>query len=258
MIFDSHIHTKFSTDSTMSIEDVLLTARKNNIGIVVTEHIDLDYPIQDKFRCDIPKYFKEYEKYKGKDFGIGIEIGLGIDILDENENLAKNNNFDFILGSIHTVDKIDIYSEYSKITNLSKKEYFNKYLEYMLKCVTITNNFDSLSHIDYLSRYAPFKNTELILSEHKDIIAEIFLTLLNKGKVIELNSARLNGLSSQKALLDIISLYKDLGGKYLTIGSDAHTPNAISRNFKTALEILENLNLKGVYFKERKINIFDR
>ena len=47
-------------------------------------------------------------------------------------------------------------------------------------------------------------------------------------------------------------LFNELGGKCITVGSDAHDPSAIGANFKTAGEIAQLCNLKVVYFKNRK------
>lgn len=43
MFFDSHIHTQFSADSTMSAEEALRAAAKQGIGLVFTEHVDFSY-----------------------------------------------------------------------------------------------------------------------------------------------------------------------------------------------------------------------
>ena len=40
MIFDSHMHTKFSADSDMLATDALARARSLNLGVVFTEHFD--------------------------------------------------------------------------------------------------------------------------------------------------------------------------------------------------------------------------
>ncbi|GAB6169426.1 histidinol phosphate phosphatase [Clostridium carnis] len=255
MIFDSHMHSKFSTDSNMKITDAISTAKEKNLGIIITDHMDLDYPSLNEFKFHVPSYFKEYENYRCHSLCLGIEIGLAESTLIENEQLTSSYNFDFVLGSIHNVNNMDIYLDYVK-TNYSKRELIQYYLENMLNCIKLYNNFDSLSHIDYLCRYTSFENNEIDVTLYKDILSEIFKTLLSKNKVIELNTARLNNKTSRDSLLEIYKLYKDLGGKYVTLGSDAHTLNSIGRNFNVAQDMISILNLKGVYFKDRNIQLF--
>ncbi len=254
MIFDSHMHSKFSTDSDMNILDAIAVGKEKNIGIIITDHMDLDYPIIDEFKFDIPSYFDEYEKYRSDKVKLGIEIGLTTNTVLENEKIAKSYDFDFVLGSIHAVRGLDIYEEYVH-QGYNKKEFFTYYFEDMLKCVQLHDNFDALSHIDYPCRYCKFDNKEILVSEFKDILSEILITLINKGKVLELNTTRLHIPEANKALRDIYKLYRDLGGKYITLGSDAHSHLKINNNFDLALEFIEDLGLKGVYFNKRKMEL---
>ena len=40
MIFDSHMHTKFSADSQMTATEAINKATSLNLGVVFTEHFD--------------------------------------------------------------------------------------------------------------------------------------------------------------------------------------------------------------------------
>ncbi len=52
---------------------------------------------------------------------------------------------------------------------------------------------------------------------------------------------------------EILSLYRDLGGEIITIGSDAHSPEFIGYKYKEAEKSLCKLGFKYIYiFKERK------
>ena len=64
MLFDTHLHTKFSADSDMLLTDAIQSAEKQNIGLVVTEHLDFDYPGEDLFKFDPIKYMNEYLPYR--------------------------------------------------------------------------------------------------------------------------------------------------------------------------------------------------
>lgn len=255
MIFDTHMHTTFSSDSKMSIEQVIQASNSLNIGVCITEHMDLDYAIKNEFRFDVPKYFEAYNKYRSDSLLLGIEIGMAESTLSENESLGINYDFDYILGSIHTVDNTDIFNTlHSK--DLPNEYFYKRYYENMLHCVEKYNNFDSLGHIDYIYRYSPFPNNEINIKPYKEIVEAIFLNLIKKDKAIEINTRRLSNADSIKALLETYRFYKELGGRYVTIGSDAHAPSAIGNNIKEALMIAEKLSLKPVYYKSRKIHYF--
>ena len=255
MIFDTHMHTIFSSDSKMSISEVINTSKSLNLGVCLTEHMDLDYPEENEFKCDIPRYLETYSNYRSASLLLGIEIGMTQNTLLENEATANKYDFDYILGSIHTVDGLDIYNTLNN-NKPPSDDFYKRYYENMLYCVENYNNFDSLGHIDYLFRYAPFPNNEININPYKEIVEAIFLNLIKKDKAIEINTRRLSNPASLQALLETYKFYKELGGRYVTIGSDAHTPSAIGNNIKEALMLAEQLSLKPIYYKSRKINYF--
>lgn len=252
MIFDSHIHTKFSTDSNMNIENAISTAKTKNLGLIITDHMDLDFYNGKDFRFDVNEFFNTYEIYRSNNLKLGVELGLSEKFLDQNTKISTSYDFDFILGSIHSINGTDIYYELLNNTP-SKKDFFIGYFNNMLNCVKLYDSFDSLSHIDYPSRYCSFDNKEIILEDNKDTISEIFKTIISKGKVIELNTNRLNSKEAIDTIMEIYKLYHDLGGRYVTIGSDSHIKENIGKNFDVAFNIIDTLNLKAVYYNKRKI-----
>ena len=57
----------------------------------------------------------------------------------------------------------------------------------------------------------------------KPIITKILKIVIQDGKGIEINtSSRRYGLKDSTPSRDILKLYKELGGKIITIGSDSH------------------------------------
>lgn len=252
MFFDCHVHSTFSTDSNMYIEDALKSAREKNLGIIVTDHMDINYPIEGSFVFDCKSYFLEYEKYRSNSFLIGIELGLRDDCIEENRTLIEKYPFDYVIGSIHVVDGIDIFQP-SFYENREKRDSYLHYLNYMYKCIKECDFIDSLGHINYVTRYARYEDTELYYNDFKEIIDEILKLVAQREKAIEINTRRLENKITAKNMLDVLKRFKELGGKYVTIGSDAHNINSIGTNFDIAKEIAELSNLKIVYFKNRKI-----
>ena len=52
MLFDTHMHCDYSCDSHMQFADAIAAAKQANIGMIVTEHWDYDYPTNpDAFLC---------------------------------------------------------------------------------------------------------------------------------------------------------------------------------------------------------------
>lgn len=251
-MFDCHVHTSFSSDSEMNIEEAVKKSKEDNIGVIVTDHIDLKYPVKGEFIFNIKDYFNTYMKYRCKNILIGIELGMRTDCFKENEKIIKENNFDCVIGSIHVVDNMDIYEPefYEKKT---KKESYMRYFEDMLECINMSPSIDVLGHIDYIARYGRYDDKELYYNEYSEIIDEILKKIIQKGILLELNTKRIVSKSIVENLKRIYERYGELGGKFITIGSDAHDEASIGNNFNAAKEIGEFCNLKIVYLKNRKI-----
>jgi len=251
-MIDSHIHTEFSDDSEMKFEHALMQSRKIGIGMTFTEHLDLKFPPNIDNIFDIDKYFNDYEKYKNSKLMLGIEIGMQENCLEENREIASKYPFDYVIGSIHVANGEDIY--YPKFYDRkTKKEAFEQYFQDMAACVKQYEFIDSLGHIDYISRYATYDDKEINYHEFKESINDVLKTIVHSEKVIEINTRRLGDKGAYNNLVNIYKAYNQMGGKYVTIGSDAHYAEDIGKNFKNALDLCQICNLKPVYFIKRKM-----
>ena len=123
----------------------------------------------------------------------------------------------------------------------------------MLAVIKQAEYFDVLAHIDYISRYIDVSDPYIRLAEHGEILEELFKELLNNGKILELNTKLLFKQEAVIALEKLYQLYYDLGGRYVTLGSDAHHASDIAKNFQQAIGILEKCQLRTVSFLERKM-----
>ncbi|MCR3761084.1 histidinol phosphate phosphatase [Clostridium felsineum] len=252
MIFDTHIHTLFSTDSKMEINEAIDAANKKNIGMIITEHIDFNYPVKGKFVFDIDKYFKDYYKYRSDKVLLGVEIGMGEEIKDQNREINKNYDFDYVLGSIHLLGGKDLY-EKDMYKNSDKREVFETYFETMLASLSCHTYINSLAHIDYISRYATYKDPEIYYNEYSDYIDEVLKFIVDREIAFEINTRRIGKKEICDNLIPIYKRYRELGGRFVTIGSDSHNKESIGANFENAFKIAESCNLKPVYFEKRNI-----
>ena len=249
MLFDSHMHTCFSTDSQMLIDEAIARSQELNIGITITEHMDLNYPGPLPFIFDVNQYFAEYNKYRSDNVLLGIEIGMRSDCLAENCQLVETYPFDYVIGSVHVVDNIDIYtSDFYQGRN--KQEVYRQYFNAMLQCVTCYDGIHSLGHIDYIARYARYADPEVYYSEFREHIDEILIVLARKGKALEINTRRLVSKEAIEILMPIYRRFYEVGGRSVTIGSDAHRVTEIGRGLAEGLEIADRCELKVVYFKD--------
>ena len=79
--------------------------------------------------------------------------------------------------------------------------------------------------------------------------------VLATDTVMELNTRRLNDGQTAIELMPIYKRYHDMGGRYITLGSDAHNINAIGINFGIARDFADSIGLKIVTFCQREIEL---
>lgn len=250
-MFDSHIHTTFSTDSNMNIEAAIKRAEELNLGLIITEHMDVNYPYKNKFTFNHNEYFKQYSKYISPNLLLGIELGMRMDCIEENRILAQKYPFDFVLGSVHLVDNIDIYGE-AFYKNKNKVQSYEKYFKYMIDCLKTHSFIDSLGHIDYIARYAIYEDSEIYYEDFAVYIDEVLKTAILNNTVLEINTRRFNKIEVIDNLKKIYKRYYELGGRLVTLGSDSHKIQDIGSHFPLAKNVADSCNLKPVYFKARK------
>ena len=252
MIFDSHSHTSFSADSDMTAEDALKAARARGLGIVFTEHLDVDFPGELDFSFDPAAYWKQYEPLRGDNLHLGIEVGMQAGTAEASRAFVTRAPFDFVIGSVHLLRGIDIY-EKECFEGREKDELYREYFRTMAEMIACHDFIDVLGHIDYIARTAPYENPELSYGAFADEIDAVLRTAVAQGVVLELNTRRLGSRRALKELAPIYARYHELGGRYVTLGSDAHGADAIGANFAAAEDFARAMGLSIVTFFARKM-----
>lgn len=238
MLFDTHLHTKFSADSKMSIEDAILSAKQQNIGLVLTEHLDYDFPGDDIYEFNPQQYFQEYSSYQSKTLYLGVEVGMQEHTLIQSKKFVESAPFDQVICSLHLLDGKDLFYE-SCYTENKHTVYLN-YLNTMIKLIKQHEFANILGHVDYICRYAPYAKKDICYEEFHDTIDTLWQTIIDKGIVPELNTRRFDNSNNISILLKLYEHYAMLGGKYVSIGSDAHKPENIALPLKKLMHYLIN------------------
>ena len=257
MLFDSHMHCDYSTDSSMNISEAIRAARKANVGMIVTEHWDYDYPTNPyAFLFDVDDYFKQFNVYRSESILLGIEVGMQKHIVTKDAALIKAHPFDCVIASMHCVNGRDLY-EPNSYKGLTKAEALQEFLEDSIANVRLYSDFDIFGHIDYISRYMPYEDQELYYEEFPALWDELFKLLIDGGKVLEINTRRLDSLKAVETLEVLYQRYQELGGRYISLGSDAHYKEHVGRRMAVAKKMADNANLVPVYFQDRKMKIME-
>lgn len=238
---DYHVHSKWSPDSSMETLSILEMCRENQIlDIAFTDHVDLFFPKKTNLGFDIPAYQKEIYKlrkyYNDITMLAGIEVGANQSNIQETEAFLQKHRFDFVIASIHTSDGFSFCNKM-----MSEKKSFETIMNsYFQEMVFVTENlptFQVLGHFDYLLRYHPISHEEFL--SHESQIRQVLHNLVKKNHGLEINTKGWNDEKQSVTMQTILSWYKELGGHYLTIGSDSHSMNQLGKNFDKALYMIK-------------------
>ena len=261
---DYHMHSSNSGDCDTPMKDMIESAISHGLSeICFTDHMDLDFQILEElpkgtFDLDIPTYHNEvlsYQKeYQDKiTIKYGIELGLQSHLVSENANVIKSNDFDFVIGSIHLVDKKDPYYPYLW-ADANEYDIIRRFFELTLENVRLFDDFDVLGHLDYIVRYAPSGAPDYSYEVYKDVIDEILKVLVGKGKGLDLNTkaALFKGGAETNPSKEILKRFHELGGRIITFGSDAHVPVGIASSFDRAVTIAKECGFQEYYTFEKR------
>lgn len=254
MLFDSHIHTEFSADSEMKAAEALAIAEKQGIGLVFTEHLDADFIAKDgkAFTFAPHAYWQAYSHWRGETLRLGVEIGMRESTRDFSEEFSCRVPFDMIICSQHLVDDIDIYyPDYYE--GKSKQEAYHRYFVQMAANLKQHGFANALGHIDYICRYAPYENPHIIYADFADEIDAVLKTAIVTDTVMELNTRRLGDKEAVEHLRPIYQRYQELGGHFVTLGSDAHDVRAVGAHMNLACDFAESLKLQPVTFVQQRM-----
>lgn len=247
MFYDYHMHCYFSADSKTPMQDMIEQSITLGLKeICFTDHVDYDIIGNPNVKIDYDKYFEELNdsaiKYKDKiSIKKGLEIGLQTHLLERYSKEIREDDFDFIIASIHTIDRNELYTrDYHKGKTLH--EAYEGYYKVLLDIVNSYTDYSVLGHLDLIKRYDP---TILEDKLFIDYIESILRKVIENGKGIELNTSSFRyNLPDLMPSTNILKLYKNLGGEIITVGSDSHTPDQIATKFDYVHEILKDLGYK--------------
>lgn len=255
-MFDFHMHSRVSFDGHDTGEDLAKAALAAGMKeICFTDHMDYD-PLAAKQTMvfDREAYRAEYEglEVPGLKIHRGMEFGMTPDNYERFRRDAAAYPYDFVLGSVHFVDGLDVYwKPYWEGKTTEEAE--RRYLEATLACVQNHDAFDVLAHLNFLSKAPDNPNRRpLPYGVHREIVDEILRTLASKGKGLEMNTSGVDRCGGTLPTADFFRRFQELGGEIVTVGSDAHRCNRVGQYCGDACAVLSDIFGYVCTFENRK------
>jgi histidinol-phosphatase (PHP family) len=252
ILTDVHTHTTFSTDGQSDIFSMLAEARKRGLSYWgISEHFDYDYFVDGVLFSGMPPTFTDAERYfatarrlqeQAKDVHIlvGGEFGFtrNAKVTRYYHSVIDRFSPDFVVNSVHTNGKFDYY-ESAAFDGKTKEENYTDYLRLVRASLDADYDYDIVGHIAYPIRWAPYARREMPYADYADQFDDILRIIIQKGKILEVNSS-VKGLPSVcLPYRDVLERYFALGGRKVSFASDAHGVDRLAENRAQVVSLLK-------------------
>ena len=263
---DYHLHTVCSPDSDLTLHQQARFAQAAGVReLCVTDHWNLvdqqgrPQPHTLDWSPSLRQFRRARSRWAGKvELRLGVEVGNGNLDPDAVEAALALPELDFVIGSLHsqsqTAGGLGIYTAAHRCA--SQEECMAVLEDYVtdLEDLARTSGYDVLGHIIYPLRYLP-PQYGLTLHPWRDRLAEVLRHVIATGRGIEFNT-------SQGATVEqwtgVLTLYRDLGGEILTLGSDAHHAGQAGAAFPQALDLIRSLGFSWLALYRGRTPVFAR
>jgi histidinol-phosphatase (PHP family) len=259
VIPDYHMHLRNVREEvshdTWSVEPFVEAAREAGVDeIGFTEHIyyfrqtrmlwTIPYQVE---RCvyDLDRYVEAVVQARGR--GLPVKLGLEVDYVpgreDETRSILEPYPWDYLLGSVHFIDDFGVDGEPRLLDAVGVEEAYRRYFD-TLAAAARSGLFDSLSHPDLVKIFGQ-RAQSFDYAPAADAIADA-------GVAVEVSTA---GLRRPVRELyphpDLLAACRERDVP-VTLGSDAHTPELVGRDFDRARELLRSAGYETVTVFERR------
>ena len=271
MRMDCHTHTATSPDGFGSAITLCHQAIANHLdGLAITDHVELNrFFSQETYQCQ-PRNEWEFFDYEAvfqkavktasqckQAFAGTLRVACGIELGQANADFAladrvvQHPDLDFVIGSLHELsDQEDFFSlTYTPETIPALME------QYFSELLTICQwgKFDVLGHLTYPLRYIEGEHGFSVpCSAYEEQIRQCFSAVIQAGKGIELNVSGLRQKYGKPfPTLELLRLYRELGGEILTIGTDAHCAADLGSHLSDGMQLAKEAGFRYLCWFER-------
>lgn len=251
---DYHLHSQFSKDSEASLLDYCRCAVAKGLReIAVTDHLTLYRADKNFGGFDYPSFIEEVERcrllFQGK---IVLKAGIEIDYhphLEEKirRQIAGWDKLDFIIGAVHYVQGRSAIK--SKIAGEDAESFVEGYFKIMERLVE-SEISDVLGHFDVFRR-AVREGYEV--DRYLSTIKRILLKAVEKKMALEINTSGFkHGLNDTFPHHKIVEIFKNCGGSFITIGSDAHRLKEFAANQEKGIAVAKEIGYHQICCYEKR------
>ena len=255
-MFDYHMHSTVSFDGQSDALSMARAALERGLKeICFTDHIDHEVGVEKEIMVfDTAVYNAAYDglEVPGLKIRRGMEYGLKPGNQAQFQEDLQRRHFDFVIGSVHMVDEMDVYLEPFWEGRTVESAYL-RFMEETLACVRVHDSYDVLGHLTFISKARANPTKALIrYADYRELTDEILKTLADRGRGMELNTSGMDRCGDFLPDAAYFKRFKELGGEIVTVGSDAHNAQRVGQYTDRACRLLGDIFGYVCTFEDRK------
>ena len=264
MLADQHIHSSCSDDADDTMLDMAIASAAWGVtDVCFTDHCDLEDPetaVESESCFDYwPKALEQFREAKEKApvrVRIGVEIGAANHCPERARQVAATEGLDLVMGSIHNLRGLPDFYYLKYESEAHCLQLLDRYADELVEYAAL-DCFDVMSHIGYTRRYMQRAGFDIAfgLDRFGDRIETALKILIQNGRGIELNcsSPKLDPEPTPTPVMEVLRLYRQLGGEIITVGSDGHRISMAGKRIRWGHEVLKEAGFRyAALFEKRK------
>jgi len=255
VLLDYHLHTDHSVDGHATMRQICRRAADLGFDeIAVTDHLDSNPSDPGAGRFNVERWFEDFQGVRD-DVADRVTIRAGVEIGEPHEYRSVVADlgawpFDLIIGSVHYIGTRGVHE--ALFDDLPLDEALDGYFD-TARQIACCGLVDILGHLDCFQRYSLARGLPFDPHRYERQIRAVLEAVIRHDMALEVNTS---GVRQQPGVCfpgrTILTWYHQMGGRAVTVGSDAHYVEHVGANITDAVALLRKIGFDGLCVFDRR------
>ena len=208
----------------------VLAVERGIAELAITDHVDFDPTMPAYGFSSFTDRERDVREAAERWADRGLAIRFGVEVTyerrweDDIRGWLARHPHDYVIGSVH-ISEVSPYKASnvaSFVAGRSLDEIVAPYFDEVIGAAR-SGLFDTIGHLDFVKRYLVPHVMPAQLAAAPELYEPVLAALVETGTALEVNASGLRQLPRETyPSAAIVARYRELGGRHVTIGSDAH------------------------------------
>ena len=255
---DTHLHTIRSPDANAMLEAYCHLAMERGIGeLAITDHVDFDPGMPAYGYASFADRERDVREAAARWADRGLAIRFGVEITyerayeDDIRGWLARHPHDYVIGSVH-ISADSPYKAASVAGFVAGRQLPDIVAPYFDEVIAAARSglFDTIGHMDFVKRYLVPHVLPSELARAPELYEPVLQAMVETGTALEVNASGLRQLPRETYPAPaIVARYRELGGRHVTIGSDAHRTEWFAYGLREAYRHAASAGFEALAFR---------